>query len=423
MGWTFTLNNNSTVLQSLAVGQTITQVYTVTIIDNNGAAVTQDVTVTIAGTNDDPVIISSAGDASGAVTEDTNPTTLTTGGTLSIRDLDLIDTHGATAVFLTSSSNAHLPGFSEGTTNIGSFAIDPSVTESNGDTDNTATLGWTFTLADDDPMLQSLAAGQIITQVYRVTFTDNNGATVTQDVTVTITGSNDSPNHAPTIIGELTTATGAVTEDAATPTLSTGGIITFRDVDLIDTHTAGFVLKSTDATADLPGFAEDNSALADNIGTFALTPATVVGGTVVEFADTNNTATVGWTFTLNNNSSVLQSLAAGQTITQVYTVTITDNNLLPVTQDVTVTITGTNDAPEIVGALTTDSGEVTEDAATPTLTTGGTITFQDVDLIDTHTAGFVLKSTDASADLPGFAEGISALADNIGTFAIDLSVT
>ena len=50
-------------LQSLAVGQTITQVYTVTLDDHHGGTVTQDVTVTIIGTNDAPTIISAASHA------------------------------------------------------------------------------------------------------------------------------------------------------------------------------------------------------------------------------------------------------------------------------------------------------------------------------------------------------------------------
>src|SRR6185437_10265953 len=152
---------------------TITQVYTVTLTDNNGAPVTQDVTVTITGTNDAPVITSDTAAATGAVTEDANAPNLTASGTLQIQDLDLIDTHAAGYVFSTSSSSAHLPSFDEGTTHIGTFSIDPAVTESTTDTDNHATLGWSFTLDDSDPVLQSLAQGQTITQVYTVTLTDN----------------------------------------------------------------------------------------------------------------------------------------------------------------------------------------------------------------------------------------------------------
>jgi len=147
---------------------------------------------------------------------------------------------------------------------------------------------------------------------------------VTQDVTVTITGTNDTP----TIVGGSTTPTGGVTEDQtiasgqvvaldnADPNtdLATSGTITFQDVDLIDTHTASFVLKSTDASADLPGFTEGSGAGAANIGTFA------IDASVTEHNnDTTNTGTLGWTFTLADSDPVLQSLAAGETITQGYT--------------------------------------------------------------------------------------------------------
>src|SRR5262249_34283232 len=109
-------------------------------------------------------------------------------------------------------------------------------------------------------------------------------------------------------------------------------------------------------TADLPGFAEGAGAGAANIGTFTL------GAVSENSADTTDIGSVGWSFTLNNNSTVLQSLAQGQTIAQVYTVTVKDNNNTTVTQDVTVTITGANDGPTIVTASTTASGGVTEDA-------------------------------------------------------------
>src|SRR5207247_419996 len=111
------------------------------------------------------------------------------------------------------------------------------------------------TLDDDDPVLQSLAEGQTITQVYTITVSDGHGGTVTQQVTITIAGNNDSPNHAPTIVGELTTATGDLTEDIdvnASHAITADGTITFQDIDLIDTHTASFVPTSSSST--LPGF-------------------------------------------------------------------------------------------------------------------------------------------------------------------------
>lgn len=400
VGWTFTIDDNDPVLQSLAKDQTITQVYTVTIDDHHGGTVTKDVTVTITGTNDAPTITSDADAATGSVTEDTGAT-LSTGGTLAIQDLDLIDTHTAQAAFKSATSSAHLPGF-DGNTPLGTFTIDPSVAESNSDTSNGATLGWHFTLDNSNPVLQSLAEGQTITQVYTVTFTDNNGAQVSQDVTVTIIGTND----APTITSDAAAASGSVSEDACA-TLSIDGTLAIQDLDLIDTHTAQAVFKSSTSSAHLPGFDDDTP-----LGTFTIDPS------VHEFnTDTDIGATLGWHFSLDNSNAVLQSLAQGQTITQVYTVTFTDDHGAQVSQDVTVTINGANDAPTVTSGADAAAGAVTEDEGA-SLTTGGTLAIQDLDLIDTHTAEWSFKSSSVSTDLPGFGTG-----SHIGTFSIDSSVT
>ena len=422
IGWSFALNNNDPVLQSLAVGQAITQVYTVTFDDHHGGTVTQDVTVTITGTNDAPTITSNAEAASGAVVEDASSPTLSTGGAIAIQDLDLIDTHTATWEFKLSASNEHLPGFDEGDTHIGTFTIDPSVTESTGDIYNGATLGWSFTLNNNDAVLQSLALGQTITQVYTVTFADHHGGTVTQDVTVTITGTND----APTIVAGSTTASGGVTEDTvvASGEIETSGTIAIQDLDLIDTHTATWEFKLSASNEHLPGFDEGDP----HIGTFTIDPS-VTEST----SDIHNGATLGWSFTLNNNDAVLQSLALGQTITQVYTVTFADHHGGTVTQDVTVTITGANDAP--VAIADTDTGHIVEAGhdiydnvvAGVSTTTGDVLANDtDVDLSDTHevvgvvagTASSVL-STGVGTTIVGTYGSLVLNADGTWTYTLD----
>ena len=407
--WTYQVPDHA--LDFLAAGETLTLTYTARVDNNfqlNNEFAFKTFTITITGTNDTPTIVVDATNAAGGVVEDTDVNAsgnITANGTIVFNDVDLTDTHTATFVLKSSDASADLPGFVEGVgpgaAHIGTFALVP-ISEIAGDGDTTGSLGWTFTLDDDDPVLQSLAAGQTITQVYTITVSDGHGGTVTQDVTITITGSNDTPNHAPVIVGELTTATGEVTEDTdidASNQIAADGTIVFKDIDLIDTHTASFAPKSSTSDVHLPGF-EDG---VDYIGTFALAPVDENN------TDTNPIGSVGWTFTLPDDDPFLQSLAAGQTITQVYTVTIDDghNPGGTVTQDVTITITGVNDIPVV---YTTDGCVFEKSYATGSAdddTTSGTVSFTDVDLIDTHDV--TVKSVSASGVTSGAPDNATML--------------
>ncbi|RUX18918.1 hypothetical protein EOA13_37810, partial [Mesorhizobium sp. M7A.F.Ca.US.011.01.1.1] len=91
------------------------------------------------------------------------------------------------------------------------------------------------------------------------------------------------------------------------------------------------------------------------------------------------------------DNAAAQYLAAGQSVVEHYTVTVDDGHGSTATQVVAVTITGTEDVVSITTADAT--GSVVEDApTTPDLTdslnAAGTIAFNDVDLIDGHTASF-----------------------------------
>ncbi len=59
-----------------------------------------------------------------------------------------------------------------------------------------------------------------------------------------------------------------------------------------------------------------------------------------------DSATGAWTYTLDNTLAATQGLNEGDSVTQLYTVTVTDENGATDTQTVTITITGTNDAPD-----------------------------------------------------------------------------
>ena len=337
VAWSYTIDEAAA--QYLAAGETVTEHYVVTVDDGNGGTVAQTVTVTITGTNDAPTIAVAGTDAIGAVTEDAMTPMLGDTGTIAFNDVDLIDGHSAS---VTAAAGNTLGG----TLVMGTASEDPGT--------QAGTIGWTYSVANS--AVQYLAQGETATETFTVAISDGHGGTVSQDVTVTVTGTND----APTIAVAGTDALGAVTEDATSPTLGDSGTIAFNDVDLIDVHSASVT-----------------AAAGNSLG------GTLVMGTASEDAGTEAGA-VGWTYSVAN--SAVQYLAKGETATETFTVAISDGHGGSVSQDVIVTIMGTNDAPTIAIAGTDALGAVTEDSAAPTLGDTGTIAFNDVDLIDVHSA-------------------------------------
>src|SRR5262249_22827711 len=100
-----------------------------------------------------------------------------------------------------------------------------------------------------------------------------------------------------------------------------------------------------------------------------------------------NAGDIGWAFLADKIN--LQSLAQGETETEVFTVTLSDGHGGTTSQDVTVTVVGVNDPPTIVHNSTTPTGAFpelankTNDMAHKDQASG-TIEFADPDLTDTH---------------------------------------
>ncbi|MGB5438795.1 MAG: VCBS domain-containing protein, partial [Gammaproteobacteria bacterium] len=346
INWDYTITEAE--LDFLAAGETVTVVYTITVNDANGGTDTQDMTITITGANDVPVI--AAVDVAGSITEGT---TLSDAGSITFTDLDLTDTPTATEVTKSVTTALTLTAAQQ-TAIEDAFIISPDA----GNTNN-GTISWDYTITEAE--LDFLAAGETVAMVYTITVDDGNSGTDTQDVTITITGTNDAPVIA------IIDVTGSINEGA---TLTDSGSITFTDLDLTDLPTATEVTKSV--TTALTLTAAQQAAI-ENAFTISAT-----GG------NTNN-GTINWDYTITE--AALDFLAAGETVTVVFTITVDDANGGTDTQDVTVTITGANDAPVI--AIVDVAGSITEGA---TLTDSGSITFTDLDLTDTPTATEVTKS-------------------------------
>src|SRR5439155_642028 len=147
-----------------------------------------------------------------------------------------------------------------------------------------------------------------------------------------------------------TDAAGAVTEDATTPNLSDTGTIAFNYVDLTDAHTT----RVTPAGSHTLG-------------------GTLTMGAVSEDA-TTEPGTVGWTYQVSNAAT--QYLAAGQTATETFTVTISDGHSGDTVAQLITAPTLHDALPISITVAGTDAaGAVTEDATTPNLSDTGTIAF------------------------------------------------
>src|SRR5262249_18923523 len=392
----FTFSATDQIFDFLAANQTLTVIYKVTVTDSTGTSSTQPVTITITGTNDAPVL---AADASGphAITELAGKTgdTVdhdTTAGTLSFTDVDLSDTHtvGNSLVSATWSGGATLPS---GLSAVLSSALSTSVSS---DSTGSGSGSVAFTLSATDRTFDFLAANQTLTVTYDVTVTDNSGLSSTKPVTITITGTNDTPMLAadtagPHAITELAGKTGDTADHD-----TTSGTLTFTDVDLSNTHTVGNSLVSAtwSGGATLPSGL--NAVLASSLSTSVSSDSTGSGS-----------GTVAFTFSATDNT--FDFLAANQTLTITYNVPVTDNTGALPTQPVTITITGTDDAPVLSVAAT--ASPYTQNGPPVTLLSAATVS--DVDNQTMQSAIVSISSGFLTGDVLAFTNTSSTTYGNI----------
>ncbi len=281
--WAYEVDNTLPAVQSLALGETIVETWTVTSLDGTASST---IAVTITGTNDDPAV---SGDSSGGVTEDG---TATATGQLVVADVDTTNTHTWTV--------------EGGTGDYGTLTVE-------------ATGEWTYNLDNTNADVQALGSGETMTETITVRVTDNDGGYDEQVVTITITGTNDAPVIAPG--GDLAGAVTEITDGAAGENAtrhSQTGTLTMSDPDTSDT-------LSDLAVSVVPG------AATGYLGYFTHTVDTTTGA-------------IDWTFEVDDSD--LDALREGEVLTQTYDVTVTDPDGAATTETVTITITGSNDRPE-----------------------------------------------------------------------------
>ncbi|WP_316167325.1 MULTISPECIES: VCBS domain-containing protein [unclassified Bradyrhizobium] len=205
----------------------------------------------------------------------------------------------------------------------------------------------TLTYSVPDKYFDFLAAGETLTLTYIVRV-DNNFAPSNEfalvPITITVTGTNDKPEIVASVQtiafeGGTSVPGGPLTSDDPT-----SGTLTFKDVDLTDSHTVSAKLTS----AVLEGGGSIPPA------PFALFEQALTASLASDSTG-SGTGKINWSFA-NLPVYVADFIPAGQKVTLTYTVTVTDSQGATSTQTVTVTITGTDD-PAVVWIATTQPGE------------------------------------------------------------------
>ena len=363
--WTYDIDNSAA--DSLDNEDSVTESFTVTVADGLGGTDTQEVVVTITGTNDAPVIDASTTDATGTVIEaglETEGTAQAT-GSITASDID------ASASL---SYRVGVDASGNDVTNVdssyGTFSVDGSGT-------------WTYDI--DNSAADSLDNEDSVTESFTVTVADGLGGTDTQEVVVTITGTND----APVIDASTTDATGTVIEAGLETegTAQATGSITASDID---------ASASLSYRVGVDASGNDVTNVDSSYGTFSV--------------DGSGT----WTYDIDNSAA--DSLDNEDSVTESFTVTVADGLGGTDTQEVVVTITGTNDAPVIDASTTDATGTVIEAG----LETEGTAQ---------ATGSITASDIDASASL-SYRVGVDASGNDVtnvdssyGTFSVDGSGT
>jgi len=359
----------------LAAGEQLQIAYVVKLDDHAGGVSTQNVVVTVIGTNDRPVYVS--GPESTHLTEGEHVSpggNLTAQGDLFFTDLDLSDSHTvATTVSAVRSGGGAIPLSNAALLAAFGTALEDSKGHLLGEID------WNFALQNN--AIGFLGAGETLTLTYHVAVTDPAGGSATQDVTVTILGTNhpvvitSDPESA--AVAELADTTGSAAID--TTATVPAGTLNFSDTDTADTHTVTVSLGT--------------ETWSGGSGIPAATQADVAAALTTTLHDSTGTGTgsVDWNFGLADQD--FDFLAAGETLEINYNIKVSDASTSS-TQTVTVTVTGANDAPVITSGP--ESGSVAEQPNTidsPTLdTTVGTLGFDDPDLSDVHQVSVALDS-------------------------------
>jgi VCBS repeat-containing protein len=334
VAWTYQADDSA--LQALAVGQTVMETYTVAISDGHGGVVDQDVTVTITGANDAPVLAPAAQSPLGAelvVNGDFSAGAEGWSNTSGGVEIGAFSTYGVQpntglVMELDRDGASHDDVSQTIATQNGatySFSFDTALRAGTAPASNTFQVLW------NGQVIDTVTAGSTSFEHHSYTVVGDGSAGKIEFVEVGTDDSvggiidNVSVRQAGVPVSEAAGQTGSATADAVTTTLS------FTDVDLIDVHTVA---------AAAPQIAWSGGAvLPDGV------PAALEHALSVSLTEADGAGVVSAAFAAPD--ATFDFLGAGQTLTVTYTVTVSDGHGGTSSQPVSIVVTGTNDAPTV----------------------------------------------------------------------------
>jgi VCBS repeat-containing protein len=325
---TYSFDPSNAAYQSLGVGQSTTLTVPYTVTDGQGATSNANLVITVTGTNDAPVALASGF----TVAEDA----AVVHGAVQATD---VDANASLSYSIGMISPAGLVFNSDGT-----YSFDPS-----------------------HAAYQSLAVGESKVLSLLYTATDDQGATSTARLVITVTGTNDAPvAHAEAI---------AVAEGAGV----LHGSVHADDVD------TGATLTYSIGMISPSGFSFHSD------GSYSFDPS----------------------------HAAYQSLAAGQTKVLKVPYTVTDEHGATSTANIVITITGTNDAPVAHHDTSTvlAGGTVAANAADGIVLSGSALSGRDTD-VDGDTLSVVNAVAGHGAPSTGVSAGGTTFAGTYGDLVL-----
>ena len=340
----------------LAAGAIVEDVFTYTVTDGNGTD-RAELRIEVTGVNDAPIASADAD----AVIENSSINRLADASIL----LDDTDAEG-NALTIASFRTGGLTATNGAIGSVGGALAGAYGTL-------TLNADGSYSYAATAAAVDALAAGETADDVFTYTVTDG-AATDQAELRITVTGANDAP--------KATVSIDEVPENGSINRLADGGVL-FNDTDV-----DGDLLS---VIAIRPGALSDANAIDGSVG------AAVDGsyGTLNLNAD--------GTYSYTTTAAAVDGLAAGATVTDIFTYTVTDGTLID-QQELKITVTGTND-PSIISITGTDVS-VTRNAQYDVFASG------QVTLIDVELGQAVIDSVTANY-------GVVTLADD-GSWVYDL---